>query len=373
MSQRTEKILSGKSKATKLNDYEVLDIAKQKAQLNHKVESRNYSYENNILKHNGSIEYIIRKDGLVIKNSQERQFSGSMFGAHVSCPSGYNIPEHISLPIETIFRDILKERFFDSDQGIHELIDKIEIIDSGKNDSNEWYYENTGTVIKVENNYYWHKRDERNFYLILLPKPVTTIKEAEDSLKPNLVKNLKPDEYVRQGDFYFIPVTNEFKEYDKLHYRLGEYNIQENYGNMQQIAHIKTQLLTYFADRFKDPDSVEWSHVISDLLNRENYYINEYFAHNYIKLQQLKEILEYIKYHLDPRKEKGELVRYEIFDSNHKADNSYYDGINQFVKGFIYHNNKDHIRIKLEDWHLVLKNESVLSYEVNANGRGGFD
>lgn len=60
------------------------------------------------------------------------------------------------------------------------------------------------------------------YFLVELPRPVTSVLEAFESLKP---KDLDPeDNYTRQGEFFFIPQAITTRELKKLQPRKGSFN-----------------------------------------------------------------------------------------------------------------------------------------------------
>lgn len=374
-----DKIASGESKATKLNNPQVLELFFNYDKIDHIVESSSFSINDNVLFHNGRIEIVKRKkDRLLIRNSQELQRSGGIMN-HVTCIENYSFAyrkNYVSLPIEEISRQIN----FEGRQGTSQIqqindVELIEIIDKEydekyKNSDDEYI---TGTIFKIKDRYFWHRRDERHFYLIELPCKVTNFKDANESLMPNIV--LKSKDVKRQGDFYFIPVDNDFKQYDKLHYK-KYWNL--NYENQDkfnvEIDIISDLLLWKFSENFQNTldknETITFTSVINDIVERQDFYLNQY-PKTVAKKQDLQYIINKI-YKLIPYTKK-ELIRYEILDSNHIADNSYFDDINQFVKGKIYHKNNDHSAIKLDSWHLVRKNEAIQGIQVDPNRSSGFD
>ncbi|WP_411753332.1 hypothetical protein [Serratia sp. (in: enterobacteria)] len=370
MSKRTiNDIATGKSKAVVINDCEIFDLFFNYEKIDHNVKSNNFEIRDNVLYHHSQIECIRRKkDGLIIKNSQEQFKTGGQF-PHIQCPSLWKI-KHIALPIEEIYNQV--RSFPNAD--IISTVEKIEIID---NEDNYKEYDNsfipTGVVFKLEDKYYWHKRDEVHYYLIQLPTKVSSIREAEDSLKPNVV--LKSQDFKRQGDFYFLPVNEEFKEYDRLYYKKHfDMNYKTNEEFSTEIEILGDLFLWKLGELFQKTldknGEVVFARVIQDFHDNYDYYYNSNPL-TYNKKQEL----EYIKNKMNeliPYTSK-ELIRYDILDSNHIADNSYFDGVNQFVKGSIRHKNKDHSPIKLDNWHLVLKNEALSGIEVDPNSQRRFD
>lgn len=379
MKRTLNDIAIGKSKATVLSQSEVIELFFNYKSLHHNVHSVNNVFEinDNVLFHNGAVELVRRKkDGLIIKNSQELQRSGGLMN-HVTCPSLYYCKDkHVSLPLEEINNQLDKTP---NRVNMVESAEEIEIIDTGDNDDNEFYVENTGIVIKLKEKYFWYRRDERHFYLIQLPTKVSSVKEANESLKPELIKNMNESDYKRQGDFYFIPLSRfdqeqQFENIDKLYYKKHWHIDYSNSERLEkQIEEIGDLLMWKFGELFEKTflsgGNIEWSSVINDIVDQQdNYFVNPLIAH---KKQDLEYIINRIN-KLIPYTSK-ELIRYDIYDSNHIADNSANIGMIQFVKGFIHHKNKDHDRIKLDNWHLVLKNESIQGIEVDPNRSRGFD
>jgi hypothetical protein len=355
---RTCKILNGSSKATKLNDSELLNIWEKTVKAPYTLESRNYKYEDNCLYHRSDLEFIKRKkDKLIINNSQEIHFNSGYFGRSVCCPRFWNIASDkmIRLPLNAI-RDQVYSDVKPID--LKQIVEKIELIDYKKD-----FWKN-GILFKANNKYCWFKRDEAQECLIILPCKVTNTKEAEECLKPKLLEN-KTKGFTRVGDYFFIETKEKFKQYDKLQFEKGNYEIIEHYGNTQAIEEIKKLIAEKFPENLdKDPNNINWIKMLEDLCNRQNWFLSrsEYSD------KGIKEIIDKIIKEVKPLTQKGNLTRYSIYDSNHIADNSVNIGSVQLVKGFIYHKSREHRRIKLDTWHIVLKNEAIDSFNVSASG-----
>ena len=357
------KIVEGKSKISRINDYEILELFKQQTKIDHILNSPNYCYTGKIFYHDRDMEFINRdKDNITFRNSELAHMGGNTFGGWTNkCPWISNIKDRkiIRLPLTTIKEQITNKTDNDNFMNIRsteELIEDIEII---KIDDN--WEDNQGTLFKIDNKMCWFKRDERQECLIILPIEVSNFYDANECLKPKLMHNMGPENYKRIGDYYFIDTTEDFKQYDKLHYERGQYYVTQGYHNIIEFNEVieKTKELFPNTKEFKEPS---WPEIFNDILNRlVRYEHREEFP-------KVKELYNLIMKKLNPQQYKTELQRTPIYDSNHLADNSYYNGSVQFVKGFIYHKNKDHIRYKFESWHMVLKNEQIESWNVSASG-----
>jgi hypothetical protein len=359
------KILEGRSKATKLNDYQVIELFKigHNKIFRHKVESRNFEFNDHVLRHNGSIEAIRRKrDNKIIKNSQHIAYSGSMFGSHVSCPT---LKDSIPLPLDTISREIFKQEFRDD---IIEIVEYLDIIQADR--QNYWYIGDKGIIFKALKKYCWFKSDENHEYLIILPKEVSNYKDANQCLKPSLMQDMKENiDYKRIGDFYFIDTKEQFKQYDKfqrqkcdLYHSVKYYpeKYKDQYPQLQEL------MINEFPEKFKNDLDIR-DQMVLDLLTTQKtedfIYLKQDLSSQIITREKINKIVAFIKQNFKEVRN-GDLQRYDIYDSNHIADNSFYDSV-QFVKGYVYHKNKDHSRRKFDSWHMVLKNESVESWQVD--------
>ena len=52
--------------------------------------------------------------------------------------------------------------------------------------------------------------DEDHPFICMLPELAWTVEQAHECLKPDEVKKLKKDEYVRQGEWFFVPTKIKF-------------------------------------------------------------------------------------------------------------------------------------------------------------------
>lgn len=354
-----QKILSGKSKVSRINDYEILDIFRQQLTPHHVLTSPHYQYDGKKFYHDNDLELIKRdKDNLIFRNSELAHFKSGFFGGSSnSCPPLWDLRQNIiRLPLTTIKEQITNKtdnKNFMDIRSTEELIEDIEIIKIG-----DW---EQGTLFKIDNKMCWFKPDERQECLIILPIDVTDFNQANECLKPKIMENMGPENYKRVGDYYFIETTEDFKDYDKLHYERGQYFVRQGYGNIMQFNEVieKTKELFPLTQKFDNP---QWEEIFNDVLNRLIRYTHrEDYA-------QIKELNDLIIKKLDPQQYKTKLQRYDIYDSNHTADNSANINNVQFVKGYVYHKNRDHIRYKFDKWFMVLKNEQIDAFNVSANG-----
>ena len=73
----------------------------------------------------------------------------------------------------------------------------------------EGFYERTerrpeSAILRYKDGYYLSSMDGWNFFLCKLPEPVDTVEDAFASLKP---KQVKDENYVRQGEWFFVEAT----------------------------------------------------------------------------------------------------------------------------------------------------------------------
>lgn len=89
----------------------------------------------------------------------------------------------------------------------------------GKDGEISQYYHRIGAVVLQEDNsFFLCSMDEGSYFISKLPRPVTTVLDAFDSLKPEAVKVAEKEglPIQRQGEWFFVPTTNTPKSYGLL-------------------------------------------------------------------------------------------------------------------------------------------------------------
>jgi hypothetical protein len=314
------------------------------------------------LTHYSTIEAIRLDNGTVIRNSQ------CWSSGFASCPRFHS---DMSLPLTTL----------DGIAGI-DLFD-IEVIEK----SEHW---NNNVVFKVGDKFMLFGHDEFRPFLAQLPRPVSSLKDAEESLKPDLVKQCK--DVKRQGDLFFIPlsVTDSELKAKKISIekqtKVKFCKLSFNYiHEMTDNEEIKDQHRDYsnkmddISRKLNKQDSIwneekgKWDH--KPMIPSESKEGKELHA-EYDKLN--KEVRQIINKLIKEQKPTIETRNIQIYDTNHrpfrKAKYFMLTKDNEIVKGKIKHMNRQHSTLDLgETWHLVVKNLAVRTWQITAGRVGGGD
>src|SRR4029079_4484253 len=205
-------------------------------------------------------------------------------------------------------------------------------------------------VIKrtFETKYLLFGHDDGQDFLVELDDKPKTVKQAYESMIPLEGKTKR--KILRQGDLFFIPTAENFKEYSKQHYEDLPINLTD-----QQKFNLDVLIERKIGNRFKNTKSYyspTW--IIKDATTR--------LIAQYTKLDYLKTI-----------KPKRELLRNQIFDTNHESQFMNIVKGKVFVKGQIIHTNRQHRKLVLNQWYQVVKNRVKESYTIQRFGGMGRD
>ena len=191
--ERIEKIMRGESKATVLTQNEVAYL------FAHGIDDKRSGTGNlhsqsdeGVLWHYRTIEAIRQKDGTVLKN---RECYSAGFA---SCPT---VPKAKHwLDLSTLHRFLHIEQ-----------IREIEILDEDKDGNNHLIGITEKSNLNITR-YFLNGTDERQRYVAELTTPCKTVKEAFESMKPEIVKGAERHGLMvkRQGEIFFIPVSKAF-------------------------------------------------------------------------------------------------------------------------------------------------------------------
>ncbi len=377
------RVLNNESKANIMNQDQVASLFVLGIDGKKSGNGNLYS-QNGVLTHYRTVEAIrqTEDDGsfTVISNSQ------CWSAGFAKCP---NFKSKYSLPLTTlqqITRDGLVDREF-----------KIEMIEYGG-------WENA--LIKVGNDYYLVGRDESQGFITKLVRSATSIKDAQESLKPIEVieaqkKKLK---VIRQGDLFFVPTKERFTEYERQHFvNLDKTMTWEQRDKLEameflllkkyypELTSYQRKSRNYQTDKFETETTKIGDSTARTVINMIKEGKTKIDKADYIS--QLNEVVE-----LDPHKSKKlieqhekltnwawgkipvpkELKRCQILGTNHysqymvktmfKPDSSELD--QTYVKGQILHRNNDHGKLILEKWYKVFKNVVIQSWNVPRRGFG---
>jgi len=380
------RILNNESKASIMNQDQVASLFVHGID-NKKSGNGNLYSQDGVLIHYSTVEAIrqTEDDGsfTVISNTQ------CWSAGFAKCP---NFKSKYNLPLTTL-REITR----DHDNNGNLLEFKIEMIEYGGWDN---------ALVKICDNYYLVGRDEGQGFITKLVRSATSIKDALESMKPIEVieAQKKKQKVIRQGDLFFVPTKEKFKEYDKQHFIKLEKTM--NWEQENKFEELEFLLLNKYYPELTSYQRKSRNYE-TDKLETETARIGDSTARTVINMikfkgktsidkadyiSQLNEVVE-----LDPHKSKKlldqhekltkwawnkipvpkELKRCQILNTNHfsqyqvktmfKPDSSELD--QTYVKGQIFHRNNDHRKLILEQWYKVFKN--VVSQSWNVPRRGG--
>lgn len=157
-------------------------------------------------------------------------------------------------------------------------------------------------------------------YLVELKKPCNTVREALEQLKPQLIKDTQFN-YKRQGDLFFMETG--LKNMDLL---IGDKIMFETKQYFEKETHLE-----YEAGFYGQKDH-ETMRIIKKLVRCKIIFVGQETRH------EATQLIKTEKEHI-------------------------------YVKGYVYH--PQHRKIKLDTWHLVLKNNAKNSWQVSLRGGGG--
>ena len=109
--------------------------------------------------------------------------------------------------------------------------EKFAKCDNGKDEYEVWdrveERRPSAVVFKVKDSFYLSSMDGRNYFLSLLPGSVSSVQEAFDMLTPKQANGKEGTDYLRQGEWFFIPGVYSFKNVvieEKRQYELKQRN-----------------------------------------------------------------------------------------------------------------------------------------------------
>jgi hypothetical protein len=174
--------------------------------------------------------------------------------------------------------------------------------------------------------YFLCSMDNRNYFMSELPGKPRTIDAAFNSLLPDKVKGLVPGKYLRQGEWFFIPID-----------QMADVKIIGK-GSEKQV-----KPLTYWQNSDNEVTPGRWTEgtqsiPVKFLHNRHTDQQDHHYATEYGRIRR----------HMAGSQYDGPLV----------------------VRGTVRHVNHDHPMLKLGDgrqWFEAVESKHVISYGVNGN------
>jgi len=317
--ERIEKIMRGESKATVLTQNEVAYL------FAHGIDDKRSGTGNlhsqsdeGVLWHYRTIEAIRQKDGTVLKN---RECYSAGFA---SCPT---VPKAKHwLDLSTLLSFINTEQ-----------IRRMSILDQDKQGN---------TLMIVDMRYFINGRDENARYIAELDACLcaTTLKEAYESMKPEAVKRAERHELSvkRQGELFFIETSDAYESI------FGEFDPQ----SLKSITRAPEK--RYKCRKCGRKNVSSYNH----------HYVSEHFSENPCK-GDMSDVEEYEGYTIERPSIQIDHLEFRQHTATRTAKLNGYT----IVQGVILHATGDHRRLKLEKWHVVVKNAVVRSVSVG----GGVD
>ena len=341
---RVQKILLGQSKATKgLNQSEVAELFVNRrfgfSSSSGNYESRNTSvtYRNTgMLLHYRQVEAVITKDNKLIRTLSDQCARSSFISSGIYCPT---YDADYELPLDTI--NAIFGSFLNSDTILYD----IEVLDVNTAEDSYGYVSSEPVLFRIpigaEYRYFLYGTDEYQRFVAELIKPAFTVAEAYETMKPQAVKDRESKglEVKRQGEWFMIPINvndNEIHNLESACFRtVPKYGIIHE----QSLIHIE-----------------EFDKSYCELTDEQKGKVNTFMS---------KE-----KYTPAITEDSNHLVQ-------HKGKVSYAQNIGfdlTVVKGYVRHQNRDHTKLVLDQWHVAVHNIVKRAYQVVSSGRrGGFD
>lgn len=316
--ERIGKIMRGESKATVLTQNEVAYL------FAHGIDDKRSGTGNlhsqsdeGVLWHYRTIEAIRQKDGTVLKN---RECYSAGFA---SCPT---VPKAKHwLDLSTL------HRFINTEQ-----IQEMQILDKDPN---------INILMSVDDRYFLNGRDERQRFVSELTEACDTVKEAFESMKPEIVKSAERHGLTvkRQGELFFVPISEAF----------GKFEVED----IQKP--IRKPEKRYRCRKCGRTNVNSYNHM----------YVTDWESNNSCEGKK-EDVEEYQGYTI----ERPIITIAQLEFRQHTATRigKYYGTIQAFtvVKGVIRHTFGDHSQLNLgNQWHIVAKNTVIRSISVG----GGAD
>lgn len=331
------KVLTGSKKTKGFTQYQVNELFRLGI-TNKSSSSKNFESQGNTVFHYRTIEKIRTENNTLIDNSQ----CWSAGFAH--CELNLGVCE---LPLTSLDRndfDIYSINVLDTKDAILFKI-RQEIKHYAKDDEYK-----THEVIKRTNEtkYMLFGRDDgQNFLVELYDKP-KTVKDAYKSMIP--LEGRTKRKILRQGDLFFIPIDEDFGDSGKQYFQDLPKTL-----NYEQQEHRDNYIIGKLGN---------W------ILSKNNYYGKFGIKDATSRLLAQYASIEYMDKFV---KAKKELVRNQIFDTNHESQYAYIANGNMYVKGQIIHTNRQHRKLVLNKWYQVVKNRVKGSFTVERFGSMGRD
>ncbi len=127
----------------------------------------------------------------------------------------------------------------------------------------KWYHRVGSVVLRFKDHDYLCSMDEGSYFVSRLPKKVSSVKEAFDSLKPDAVKEAEQKglEVKRQGEWFFIPEAEKPCPYNRFEksYVLPSEDSRSNRHVCTRGIKLEDTFYVYGNVWHKEPDSNESS------------------------------------------------------------------------------------------------------------------